>query len=59
MKSLDHKRKQLELSRVKTARQELEFKIEESLDQIERLKEHIKIQIEKETSLTKELETLV
>lgn len=55
MTNLDLKRKQLELARVRTARQELELKIDERLDEIERLKEHIKIQIEKETSLQKEL----
>jgi hypothetical protein len=54
--SLDSKRKKLELMQVKTARMALEFKIDERLEEIERLKEHVKIQIEKENQLAKELE---
>lgn len=53
--TLDDKRKKLELMRVQTARYELEFKIEEKLEEIERLKEHIKIQIEREKQLTNEI----
>lgn len=54
--SLDKKRKQLELSRVTLAREELELKIEERLEEIERLKSHIEIQKEKELSLIKEIQ---
>ncbi len=42
--SLDIKRKKLELSKVRIAREELEFRIEERLDEISRIKEHIEIQ---------------
>lgn len=55
MTSLELKKKKLELSRVQVARQELEFKIEERLDEISRLKDHIEIQIKKESELTKEI----
>ena len=58
MTDLDKKRKQLEYSRVQLAKQELELKIEERLDEIERLKEHIKIQIKREEELKKELNNL-
>lgn len=53
--NLEVKRKSLELMRVETARHELEFKIEERLDEIQRLKEHVIIQIEKEKSLKEEI----
>jgi hypothetical protein len=42
--TLEQKKKHLELQRVKLAQQELEFKIEEKLEEIERLKTHIAIQ---------------
>jgi len=53
--SIDKKRKQLELSRVKLAREEMELKIEERLEEIERLKNNIQIQINKEKDLEKEI----
>ena len=53
--SLEVKRKKLELVRVQAARQELEFKIEERMHEIDKLKEHIKIQLDKEAELIKEL----
>lgn len=53
--SRDKKRKQLELSRVKLAREEMELKIEERLEEIERLKNNIQIQINKEKDLEKEI----
>lgn len=55
---LDIKRKELELLRVETARKELEFKIEERLDDISRLKGHIEIQLKKEAELKEELAKL-
>lgn len=55
---LDLKKKEMELKRVIMAKEELELRIEESLDQIERIKEHIKIQDEAIIRLKKELETL-
>jgi hypothetical protein len=53
--SIELKRKKLELSRVQTAKMELEFKIEERMEEINRLKEHVKVQAEKELQLIKEL----
>lgn len=54
-KILEKKRIVVELKRVESARMELELKIEERLDEIERLKEHIQIQIVKEAELTNKL----
>lgn len=53
--SLEQKKKELELARVRLARQEMEYKIEEREEEIQRLKEHIKIQIERENELTKQI----
>lgn len=56
--SLEAKRKQLELMRVEMARKELEFKIEERSEEIKRIQDNIKIQLEKEAELKKEIEQL-
>lgn len=53
--SLDIKRKKVELSRVQVARQELELKIEEKMEEIERIKAHIEVQNKAEERLLKEL----
>lgn len=58
MASLDLKRKVLDLKRVETARMDLEFKIEERLEEIERLKKHIEQQLDAEQKLQKEIEDL-
>lgn len=55
---LEIKRKELELMRVETARHEQEFRIEERLDEIERIKEHIKTQKIKEEELKQEIKKL-
>lgn len=55
MTPLEKRKKEVELARVRTARMELELKIDERLDEIERLKQHIQIQIDKENELEKEL----
>lgn len=55
---IELKRKKLELSRVELARQEQELKIEERLDEIERLKSTIEIQIKKENELKAEITAL-
>lgn len=55
MTHMEKRKKELELQKVKTARMELELKIDEKLEEIERMKEHIKIQIDKEQSLQQEL----
>lgn len=54
--SLEKKRKELELARVRMARQELEFRIEERMEEMARIRENIEIQIKKEAELNKELE---
>lgn len=51
MTSLELKRLKIELIRVSAARAELEFKIEERLEEINRIKEHIKVQLDKEAEL--------
>jgi hypothetical protein len=53
MSTLENKRLELELIKVKAAKAELEFKIEEKLDEIERIKSHIESQIKREQELTK------
>lgn len=53
--SLEKKKKEMELRRVEVARMELELKIEERLEEINRLKEHINVQLEKEKQLNEEI----
>ena len=55
MSELEKKKKRLELARVQLAREELEFKVEERMDEIERLKAAIQIQLEKEEEIRKDL----
>lgn len=57
-KSLEKKRTELELVRVGAARADLEFRIEEALDQIEKYKELIKIQVAKEEELKQKLSVM-
>lgn len=57
--SIELKRKQLELSRVELARQEQELKIEERLEEIERIKSMMQIQINKEEELKAEIAALM
>lgn len=56
--SLEQKKKKLELMKVETARHELEIRIEERMDEIKRLEEHVEIQLKKEEDLKKEIEKL-
>lgn len=56
--SIDKKRKEIELERVNLAKKELEFRIDERLHEIEKLKEHIKVQDQRIEELKKELKTL-
>lgn len=53
--TLETKKKILELKRVETARMELELKIEERLEEIERLKHAIEIQKQTEEKIQNEL----
>lgn len=53
--SLEYKRKELELVKVQAAKAELEFRILERLDEIERIKQHIDAQVKREKELKDEL----
>lgn len=53
--SLEKKKTEVELMRVRTARMELEYKIEERRDEIKRMEEHIVIQANKEIELEQKL----
>lgn len=55
MSTLEKRKKELELERVKLAKKELEFKIEERLDEVERLKKHIDIQNETINKIEQEI----
>jgi hypothetical protein len=55
MNEFEKKRRKLELARVRLSREELEFKIEERMQEIDRLKEAIDKQLEKEKEIEKEL----
>jgi hypothetical protein len=56
--SLELKRKEIELIRVNVARQELELKVEEKMEDIQKLKEMIKAQIDAEDKIKVEIEKL-
>jgi len=56
MSPLDLKRMKLELIKVAAARHEIEFRIEERLDEINRLRENIKIQVAKEAELKEKID---
>lgn len=53
--SLEKKKIQVELMRVQAAKAELELKIDERLEEIKRLEEHIKIQSNKIIELEEKL----
>ena len=55
MSPLELKRLKLELINVSAARHGLEFRIEERLEEISRLKEHIKVQEAKEAELAEKI----
>lgn len=56
---MELKRKKLELSRVQLAREEQEFKIEERMEEINRLNSMIEIQKNKEKELNAEITALI
>lgn len=56
--SLDIKRKEMELARVRVARQEMELRIMERQEEIDRLEKNIDIQNQSELKLTNEIKTL-
>ena len=55
MNSLELKKTKAELARVTAAKLEMEFRIEERLEEVNRLQEQIKIQEAKEKELTDKL----
>lgn len=55
MTPLERKKKEVELGNVKNARENLELRIMEREDEIQRIKDNIKIQVDTETRLSKEL----
>ena len=56
MSPLELKRIKLELIKVAAARHEIEFRIEERLEEIGRLKEHVKVQEAKEAELKEKID---
>ena len=56
--ALEAKKLQVELMRVAAARAEMEFKIMERLEDIERLKDQIKLQEAKEQELKQKIESM-
>lgn len=56
MSKLDKKRTELELIQVHSARMALEFRIEELMEEIDRIKNHVEIQIKKEEDLKLKLQ---
>lgn len=55
MTRLEKKKLESELAAVTSARLNLEYRIEEKLEDIARLQEHVKIQIAKEHEITNQL----
>lgn len=58
MSPIDVKRKELELVRISAARAEMEFKIMEKEEEVDRLKANIQIQLVKEAEIKDELKKL-
>jgi hypothetical protein len=56
--NLEVKKLQVELLRVGAAKAELELRIEERMDEIHRIKEHIKVSEDKEIELKEKLKEL-
>lgn len=55
MLPLELKRLKLELIKVAAARHEIEFRIEERLEEINRLHDHVKVQLAKEAELNEKI----
>lgn len=58
MSKLKKKKLELDLMKVAAAKAELEYKIEERLEDIKRMKDHIKLQDDREKELEEELKEL-
>ena len=57
MQLLEIKRLKLELVKVAAARNELEFRVDERMDEVARITEHIQVQLDKEKELTERIAT--
>lgn len=57
-KKLELLRVKSELAAVSSARSNMEFKIEEHMDNVMRLQDHIKVQVAKEKELTEKLSAM-
>ena len=57
MSPLEVKKTKLELMKCQTAKMELEYKIEERLQDIQRIQDHIKLQEDREIELMAKLES--
>jgi len=55
---IEIKKMELEQLRVRTARAELEFKILERQEDIKRLEEHVKVQLDRELEIENKLKAL-
>lgn len=58
MSKLDKGRAELELIQVHAARKALEFRIDELMEDVERIKTHIEIQIKKEEEIKTKLQNM-
>jgi hypothetical protein len=56
--SLELKKVKVELIRVSAAKAELELRIEERLDEIEKIKKHVQIQLDKEMELIQKIKEM-
>lgn len=56
--SMELKKAKLELMRVTTARMDLELRIDERLEEIERLRGHVQVQLDKELELTNKVKEI-
>lgn len=56
MSGLELKKTKLELIKVSAAKADIEFRIDELLDQVERLRAHVKVQEDKEAELRARIE---
>lgn len=55
MSNLDKRRREVELAQVKAYRMGMELKVEEKLEEIQRLKHEIEISLKKEIDLDKKI----
>lgn len=56
--SIEKMKKELELKKVEIAKEELELRIEERMEDVRRMQEHIKVQEQKAQELRDELKTI-